>query len=100
MKIPKRENGERLAHTLKSDPDNYIAVIRDEKLAEIRLNDREYEVGDYIMLRQTAWTGDEMAHKKKPLTYTGRVSFLKIIHIHFGVGMGRDYVALSIRRLD
>ena len=107
--MKKREGHEVLIHELKSDPDNFIAVMRSEKLSEIRLDDREYEVDDYIFLKQTEYTGEEMSRYakdgvnailNKPLIYTGRSHILKIIHRHSGIGMEKGYVALSFKVLD
>ncbi len=96
----KIKNAEVRVHELKSDPINFQNVYNGNKLAEIRLDDREYEEYDYIFLKQTQWSGKAMKEHGKPLIYTGRSCLLKIKHIHEGIGMKEGYVALSFTVLD
>lgn len=98
MRIVK--NAESRVHELKSDPLCFQAVYSGNKLAEIRKDDRDYEEYDYILLRQTQWSGADMAEHGKPLVYTGRKALLKIKHVHEGIGMKEGYVALSFTVLD
>ena len=111
MKRKKREAHEVLIHDLKSDPQSFIAVMRNEKLAEIRVEDRGYEEGDYILLKETLYTGEQMNKYdkaifsrqdviNKPLIYTGRHHMLKITHVHKDIGLEKGYVALSFIKLD
>ena len=44
-------------HELKVTPEHYTAFIDDHKTFEIRKNDRDYQVGDWLYLRE--WTGEE-----------------------------------------
>jgi hypothetical protein len=86
-------------HELKADPDPFLDIYNDNKQVEIRLNDREYDVADYILLRQTLYSAEDMARDCE-LIYTGRILLLKIIHVQSGYGLKEGYVALSIRKLD
>jgi hypothetical protein len=91
-----------MVHELKSDPQSFIDVLRGEKLAEIRLDDREYDSHDFIHLRQTQYTGEQMAEDNDApacLIYTGRELLLEITHIHRWKGMEEGYVALSFKVL-
>lgn len=95
----KRQGHEVVMHELKSDPGAFTSICYDNKQVEIRLNDREYEVHDYILLRQTQFSAEQIRLGRK-LIYTGRTILLKIIHVQSGYGLREGYVALSIRKLD
>jgi hypothetical protein len=100
--MEKMENGKRcgvVVHELKSDPKAFIDIYSDNKYVEIRLDDREYEVHDYILLRQTKYDAEDM-ERDCQLEYTGRTLLLRIIHIQSGYGLKDGWVALSIRKLD
>ena len=55
-------------HELKTDPKVYDDVMSGRKTFEIRFNDRDFKVGDYLLLRKTYYTGEEMK-QGKPLKY-------------------------------
>jgi len=58
-------------HILKTDP-GLIALRKAGKRPwEIRLNDRDFKVGDEIILQETCHSGDAMADGA-PLAYTGK----------------------------
>ncbi len=97
--MPKKRGYEVVVHELKSDPNNFIDVLRKKKKAEIRRNDREFEAYDYILLRQTEYSADAMK-LGKPLVYTGRTKLLKITHVQSGYGLKNGYAALSFEVLD
>jgi hypothetical protein len=83
-------------HELKSWVGSFRAVIRNAKTAELRHNDRSFQPGDILVLRE--W--DDAAQK-----YTGASAVARITHI-----VGRDInafgllsdgaVMLSFRLLD
>lgn len=98
--MKKRISHEVMIHDLKADPETFLGVYNGSKLVEIRLNDREFEVSDYVLLRQTEVSALLMKEKNRKLTYTGRTILLKIVHIQSGYGLKDGYVALSIRKLD
>jgi hypothetical protein len=89
-----------VVHELKCDGNNFADICVKTKTAEIRKDDRCFEVGDYILLRRTTFTSNEMKNDGKPLIYNGESAMLKITHIHSGVGMEEWYVALSFVVLD
>ena len=58
-------------HKLKTDQDVFKESWEEVKNFEIRIDDRFYKVGDYLLLLETVYTGEEMKNGK-PLEYTGR----------------------------
>lgn len=81
------------AHVLKTDPEPYELIQVGNKTFEIRKDDRTYEEGDFLILRQTRYTGAEMALEGKPLEYIDpptvfRVSHLMRIEARFGQAFG------------
>lgn len=55
-------------HELKKGPEVFDAVVRLDKTYEIRKDDRGFEVGDRVHLRETEHTGEEMS-EEAPLVY-------------------------------
>ncbi|MBP2850544.1 DUF3850 domain-containing protein [Dickeya oryzae] len=74
-------------HDLKIGPMYYAEVLSGRKKAEFRKNDRDYQCGDLLVLRE--WEGE----------YTGNKLIVKITHIlpieNLISGCG-DWVMLSI----
>jgi ParB family chromosome partitioning protein len=68
-----------MEHSLKINKE-YLANLMDgKKKSEIRLNDRDYQLGDYLIFRDD---------KKE--------YYFKITHIHSGLGLKEGYVVLSV----
>ncbi len=85
-------------HELKTDPDSFDSAIYGVKGVEIRFDDRNYQVGDLLVLRRTAMSGKTMKESGSPVTYTGRYIVAKVTHIQSE--MVKDgWVALSIHIL-
>ncbi len=85
-------------HTLKTDPAVFQAVWDDKKTYEIRKNDRDYQVGDVVVLRELVNTGDDMQFCGKPLAYTGRTISNTISHVlkdQYGVARGWAILSLT-----
>jgi hypothetical protein len=84
-------------HELKTDPDVFDAVIEGEKKFEIRINDRDYQVGDDLCLRRTKHTGEEMG-KGAPLVYSGSFWTVTVTHILYGpiYGLQDGWCIMSI----
>lgn len=59
-------------HTLKTEPEYFQSVLDGTKTAEVRLNDRDYQVGDVLVLREMTPVAD---------LYTGRECRRIITHI-------------------
>lgn len=83
-------------HRLKTDPAVFEAVVTGKKTYEIRFDDRGYQVGDVLVLRETAATGEEMKNGA-PLIYTGREYTDQVSHILRGpcYGLADGWVILS-----
>ena len=65
-------------HELKCWPEFFAAIERGEKTFDVRYNDRTYESGDILELRE--W--DPASE------YTGRVLSRVISYVHHGLGPG------------
>lgn len=70
-----------MIHELKIEK-SYLDKLHDgAKKAEVRLNDRDYQVGDKLCFYNFKESSDE---------------FFRITHIHMGLGMKEGYVVLSL----
>lgn len=83
-------------HTLKIEDKYYYEIIDKNKRCEIRRNDRNYQVGEYIHFVDIL--GHEFKADVKPEEYRTYLDKLFIItHVlKYEEGMNDDYVALSI----
>lgn len=84
-------------HELKTMDTYFQAVLSHEKNFEIRKNDRDFKVGDALILveiKAVQKSGDV----KYTSLFTGRVLLKKITYIFEGgsYGLAPDYVILSI----
>ncbi|ELS3558850.1 DUF3850 domain-containing protein [Salmonella enterica] len=78
-------------HGLKIGPLYFNAVSNGEKKAELRINDRNYQCGDFLLLRE--WAGE----------YSGNKLVVKVTHIlplEGLVSVGGNLVMMSISNLD
>lgn len=84
-------------HELKTDPEVFAAVHAGLKTHEIRLNDRDFVVGDTLLLCETRHRGADMRFSPStyPLEYTGRTETRTISHIQTGYGLADDWCILS-----
>lgn len=83
-----------MIHELKILPEHFEPVISGLKSAEVRKNDRDYKVGDYLRLKE--W--DALS---EPFTgFTGRIIVRKITHITDLKDYAAGYVLLSMKPLD
>jgi hypothetical protein len=85
-------------HILKTDPKPFEDVWQYKKTFEVRKNDRNFKVGDELILKETYYTGEEMK-KGKPLTYTQREIGAKVLHVLHGpvYGLQEGWCIMSIR---
>lgn len=65
-------------HILKTDPAVYDEVKAGRKFFEIRKNDRDFQVGDMLVLKRTEHTGAEMA-AGAPLIYTEGEELMRFV---------------------
>jgi hypothetical protein len=88
-----------MIHDLKTDPEVFDAVARNEKTFEIRKDDRGYQVGDALILRRTRYTGEQM-HFGSPVEYTGEKEVRRVTHLLRGplYGLAEGWVILSISK--
>jgi len=77
---------------VKSEPEQYRAVVSGLKTAEFRKNDRDYHVGDLMLLNEY----DPQEHKR-----TGRDVVVKVSYVNYGPQFGgpEGYCVLSIRKV-
>lgn len=66
-----------MTHKLKIEKEYLLNLLNGRKKSEVRLNDRDYQVGDILNFVNTA----------------GK---FKITHIHSGLGLKEGYVVLSV----
>ncbi len=78
-------------HELKTCPHYFKEVLKENKLFEIRLNDRGYQVGDSVILKE--WDN---------IKYSGREIRGKIKYIldDSFIGLAKGYVAFSLEITD
>jgi hypothetical protein len=88
---------ESMRHQLKTDPVVFDDVVEGRKTFEIRKDDRNYQVGDELLLRKTEYTGEEMS-KGKPLEFTGDFWTVTVKHILRGpiYGLADGWCIMSI----
>jgi len=74
-------------HALKIENEYLENLMSGRKKAEIRCNDRDYQLGDILVF----WY--------QPNLDNGKDIKFKITHIHNGIGMMGSYVVLSLVRV-
>lgn len=92
---PAAEEGERRVHELKTWPPYFGAVKRGEKTFEVRKNDRDYRVGDWLKLCEwlpalECYTGEE---------HEAQITYL-LDGGEFGVESGFCILGLSSPRVE
>lgn len=78
-------------HELKVFKKYVHPLIMGDKTFEIRKNDRGFQKGDILHMKEI-----ENGSKE----YTGFEMFLKVIYIHQGLGLEDGYVCMSVKRID
>ena len=93
-------------HDLKTDSEYFHAVRDGSKPFEFRKNDRDFQVGDTLILKETVYTAVEMI-KGAPLQYTGKTVYLEVTYVMHGYEGGTphperaihpDWVILGIKK--
>ena len=81
-------------HRLKTWPESWQAIDAGHKTAEFRLDDRGFEVGHFLELRE--WyplvRDGERVHGGR---FTGRWMVVRVTHIERGFGIPKGYAMLS-----
>lgn len=88
-------------HELKTDPTVFTHVYNGLKDFEIRKNDRDYQIGDTLILRETGYSGIGMKNGS-PLVYTGREIECEVNYILHGpiYGLQDGWVIMSIEVMN
>ena len=69
-----------MEHELKIEENYLLNLLKGTKKVEIRLNDRDYQKDDILSFRKG----------------TGKIIKFVVTHIHSGLGLKENYVALSV----
>jgi len=85
-------------HRLKTDHEVFIMSLRGDKPLELRFNDRNFMPGDFLILEETRYSGEEMKNGK-PLEYTGRALSRIVTCVIEGYGLMNGYVALGVQNV-
>lgn len=88
-----------MIHRLKTDSLAFDDIASGVKRFEIRFNDRDYEVGDILILEKTKCSGEEI-RSGKPLVFTGDVVSVDVTHILKGpiYGLAGGWVIMSLSK--
>jgi len=79
-------------HALKTWPGYYWAMVKGVKTFEVRKNDRDYQVGDLLILEE---------YCPKTETYSGESVEFEVSYVMEGgeMGVGKGYVVMGLRRI-
>jgi hypothetical protein len=85
----------RALHVLKCWPEPFQAVVEHRKRFEVRRNDRDFAIGDYLRLAEWDPTVER---------FTGRQLLVRVTYVLSGpeaetFGLRRDHVAMGIEHL-
>ncbi|WP_028471320.1 DUF3850 domain-containing protein [Neptunomonas japonica] len=83
-------------HHLKTDPQIFQQNLAGLKPFEIRLNDRDFAVGDILVLQETTTTGFRI-QEGAPLEYTGSELVTEITSIVSGYGLSDGWVVMGVK---
>lgn len=64
-----------IEHTLKCAPESFEAVISGAKTHDLRVNDRNFQVGDCLILKEWITTHDVYDAQNRPLDAIGSVGY-------------------------
>jgi hypothetical protein len=85
-------------HDLKTDSEVFAFTYAGSKNYEIRFNDRDFKIGDILILNETKYSGAEMKEYCKPLVCTGRQLMRRVDHVLEGYGLEPGWVILSVSK--
>ena len=88
-------------HELKTDPDVFQQTWEGRKTFEIRKNDRDYQSGDVLILRETRFSGEAMRNDAAKLMYTERSVVQAVTSILHGpiYGLAEGWCVMSVSNL-
>lgn len=81
-----------MIHDLKIESQYLQRLIDGTKKAEIRFNDRDYQIGDILKF----YNNTKRCNVGDPDFWV----YYEITHVHSGLGMADNYVCLSIKRVE
>lgn len=89
-----------MIHELKTDPASFQNIAKGIKTFELRKDDRGFEAGHMLCLRETRHTAAEM-QAGQPLIYTGQTLNVRVTHLLRGHqhGIADGWVTMSIKLL-
>ena len=98
---PPRLAGAERVHDLKTWPRSWEDIDAGTKRVDLRLDDRDFRVGDVLILREfnpLRNRVDPVTQVETPGLFTGRVCQRRVTHILRGgkYGLATDHVALSL----
>ena len=68
------------------------------KTFELRFNDRDFKVGNFLDLKETGHTGIEMK-AGAPLKYTGRSLLVEVTYLLTGYGLSDGFCVMSVKAI-
>ncbi|CAO0822454.1 putative DUF3850 domain-containing protein [Desulfarculales bacterium] len=70
-------------HELKEWPEFFVHTLSGRKKFQLRLNDRDFQVGDELLIKEWDNKGEygSPAEKTEPVGYTGRAVVLRVDYI-------------------
>lgn len=93
-------------HEVKCWPSYFEAIVKRKKRFEVRVNDRDYGEGDYLVLREwdpTPSTYIGGGAGWKPKGYTGRTATCLITYVlhggQFGIEAGHAVLSINLKSL-
>ncbi len=86
-------------HELKCWTNVFPAIVDGTKTAEYRKNDRDYQVGDILKLKEYDPSGGQFTGQGE---YTGEMVLVKVTHIVYGgqFGIPDGYCVMSIKQVE
>lgn len=83
-------------HKLKTDTEVFQAIVDGRRTFEIRFNDRNFKVGDELVLLETIYTLEEQMKHGKPLLFSCNVLRKTVSYVSSGYGLQDGWVILGI----
>lgn len=82
-----------IVHDLKTWPLYFQAVVDGRKTFELRINDRDFQVGDFLRLQEWSQPANEKVH------YTGREIIVRVSYLLEGgkFGLEDGYVVMGLK---
>jgi hypothetical protein len=88
-----------MIHELKTHPIPFKQVKSGQKTFEIRFNDRGFQVGDELLLKEFT-PKDYWEDGEQEIGYSGEICHRQVIHILKGsYGVEKGYVIMSLSKI-